>query len=206
MKPPASIYTHCDELEKLPEKHRLNWLRELERLNELLKKDATVLQVGSMDATRILCLLQKRPDLIMTGLEIDPDLAELSQKNIKASRANATIITGDITAPPVDIKKHQYVLCLNHTLGYISNEKSALQNMKKLGKEVIVSVYGENFTNTLAQKYFEILGLEIDELTPNHIKFKDFTSVKRFRRSELETWNGKIEETPLGYLCILQGL
>ncbi len=203
MKSPASIYTHCDELEKLPEKHRLNWLYEFDRLCDLLPKGATVLQVGSMDGSRILRFLKKRPDLRITGLEIDRELADVSRENIEASAMNAEIVTGDITAPPPTLKKYQHVLCLNHTLGYIPDQESALRNMRKLGDSVIVSVYGEKFTDALAHEYFSALGLEIDEIVPDLIKFKDFTSVKRYTRNDIEAWNGRIEETPLGYLCIL---
>lgn len=203
MKNPASIYTHCDELEKLPEGNRQNWLHELKRLSALIPSNATVLQIGSMDATRIMRLLEKRPDLKMTGIEIDGELADLARKNIQASGKRADIVTGDITKPPSELKRHNYVLCLNNTLGYIPDEDGALKHMRRLGDHVIISVYGEAFTDALAKQYFETLGLEIDRIEKNRIHFKDFSSVKRYTRREIEQWKGTIEETPIGYLCIL---
>lgn len=203
MKPPSSIYTHCDELEHLPELFRCNWLWELDRLAGILPEKATALQVGSMDGTRILRLLEKRPDVRITGLEIDAALAERARENLTSVSAKTSIVTGDILDPPADLQRSQYVLCLNNTLGYIADEPSALSQMKKLGARVIVSVYGEQCTDALAREYFLLLGLEIDHIENHHFIFKDFTSVKRYTREEVERWGGEITETPLGYLCTL---
>lgn len=77
------IYVHCDELEKLPERHRENWLREIALLKQTLLQDSTVLQVGCMDGTRILALLKECPDLRITGLDIDAALLQKAKRNFR---------------------------------------------------------------------------------------------------------------------------
>jgi hypothetical protein len=90
----------------------------------------------------------------------------------------------------------------NNTLGYISNQKKAIKEMKKLGKIIIISVYGEKFDNTLARAYFKSLNLEIEQIEGNLFIMKDFTTIKRYTKEEVKAWGGKIIETPIGYLCM----
>ncbi|EKD43737.1 MAG: hypothetical protein ACD_72C00152G0006 [uncultured bacterium] len=97
-----------------------------------------------------------------------------------------------------------YVICLNNTLGYIPEYDKAIKNMRKLGKTVIVSVYGEKFDNDLAREYFDSIKLEIDHIDGDKFVMKDFTTVKRFSKKEVESWSGEVIETPVGYFCILK--
>lgn len=202
MPEPKDVYVKCDILEDLPKPNRDNWLFEIELLSKELPQNANVLQVGSMDGTRIIKLLEARPDLILTGIEIEEPLVELAKKNISEANFNANFIHGDITNPP-DLSKFDYVICLNNTLGYIPDEQKAIDGMKKLGKKVIISVYGEKFDNDLAQAYFKTINLDIDHIDKNVIIMKDFTKVKRYTKEEVESWDCKITETPIGYFCIL---
>ena len=75
--------------------------------------------------------------------------------------------------------------------------------MKKLGKVVGISVYGERFSDDLARAYFESIKLEIDHIENDHFVMRDFSTVKRYSKKEVESWNGKITETPIGYFCVL---
>ena len=195
-------FLNCDVLENLPTLHAENYNFETEYLIQVLPAKAKVLQVGSMDGTRLLRLFEKRPDLILTGLEIEPALVVASRSLLKHHKVAATIIEGDITQPPA-LGQFDYVICLNHTSGYIPNQHQALAGMKKLGKHVIVSVYGENWTPELAQEYFTTLGLAIMNTTPTQFTLSDGSTIHRYTRKEIDAWGGKARATPLGYLVFL---
>jgi len=183
---------------------RDNYLYETKLLSEKLPKNSTLLQVGSMDGERAIRLLNVRPDLKITGLEIEEPLVKLAKQKVSKAGVNMEPIRGDITNPP-DLPKFDYVICLNNTLGYISSQQKALAGMRKLGKEVIVSVYGEKFTDDLARKYFEAIGLSINSIQDHTFLMEDFTAVKRYDRGTVESWGGDITETPVGYFCLFSG-
>lgn len=181
------IFERCDNVDALPELNRQNYLFETDWLVQHLKPNAKVLQVGSADGRRIVRVLRQRPDLRWTGLEIDEELVELARINVAEGGVNADIIHGDITNPP-GMAQNDVVVCLNHTLGYISDQEQALDEMRRLGESVVVSVFGETFDEQLAGQYFELLGL------------KNYSSVLRYARADVTQWGGRIHETPLGYL------
>jgi SAM-dependent methyltransferase len=139
-----------------------------------------------MDGLRIVRLLQQRPDLRLTGLEIEPELVERARQNVKAARVTAEIVIGDITRPS-ELPRFDWVLCLNHTLGYIPDEQRALQNMRRLGGTVVVSVYGQRFDEALARDYFGIIGLA------------DYRGVRRYKLADVRQWGGGVVQTPIGY-------
>jgi len=183
------IFVKCDELESLPEPNRRNYLFELERLGQILPKDSRVLQVGSMDGLRVIKLLQVRPDLTLTGLDIEPELVDLARRNVADANLAATFVLGDITAPPA-MPQFDWVICLNHTLGYIPDQDKAVHEMRRLGRHVAISVFGEKFNKQLARDYFSAIGLD------------DYGSVKRYTRRDIGAWGGQITETPIGYFVV----
>ncbi len=205
MPSPKDIYIHCDELEHLPPMCRKNWEEEIALLAKTLKQRATVLQVGCMDGTRILALFQARPDLQISGLDIDQPLLEKARENFQKANVTVALHHRDITDGNLQkaLGTFDDMLCLNNTLGYISDISGALKNMKRLGKRVIVSVYGEKFTDELAREYFSSIGLHLEGVKNNMFSLKDFVPVKRFTREEVQKWAQEIRETPLGYFCIL---
>lgn len=180
------IFVKCDELDGLPEPNRRNYLFELELLADRLPAAAKVLQVGSMDGMRAVRLLRRRPDLRFTGLEIEPELVELARTNLQAAGMEAEFVSGDITRPP-ELPGYDWVLCLNNTLGYIPDERRALENMRRLGARVVVSVYGQRFDDALARRYFGAIGLA------------DYGGVRRYKPSAVRGWGGGVTETPIGY-------
>lgn len=202
MPSPKDVYVNCDVLEDIPKPNRDNWLKEIDLLRLELPQNARILQVGSMDGTRAIRLLEARPDLKITGLEIEATLVELAKQKIATAGLHADFIHGDITDPPT-LPRFDYVICLNNTLGYIPEQEKAITGMKKLGKVVIISVYGEKFDDDLARAYFESIKLEIDRIENDNLIMKDFTTVKRYSKKEVESWSGKITETPIGYFCVL---
>lgn len=200
------VFVRCDELDLLPDAHKRNYLYELDWLEHELGRSSHVLQVGSMDGMRALRLLEVRPDVVITGLEIEPSLVEIARDTLSGQGKAATFIPGDITAPPLDIGTYDYVLCLNNTLGYITDTEKALSHMKRMGSTVIVSVYGEAFDDALASRYFDAIGLKVRRISGDTIVLDDFSSVTRFSKTTVESWNGdRLVETPIGYLTVLRG-
>ena len=203
MPSPDEVYVHCDELNKIPTVCRKNWETELRLLREKLPLNAHVLQVGSMDGTRMIALLDVRPDLQITGIEIERKLVEICRANLKQAQKMAECICGDITIPtPMEI--FDYVICLNNTLGYISEQENALKNMRSLGRNVIISVYGEQFSDALALAYFKSLDLTIDAINGKTFMLHDFGTVRTYSRADAESWHGNIVETPIGYFVELE--
>ena len=200
------IFVRCDELENLPSENRANYLFELEWLASELPRDCTVLQVGSMDGMRARRLLEVRPDLHITGLEIEDELVELSSKNVADHADHTSFVHGDITKPPAMLATYTYVICLNNTLGYIPDVNGAINQMTRLGKAVVISVYGEKFDDSLARRYFDSIGLTVREVSGDVVRLEDFSAVRRFPRASVEAWHGTaVVETPIGYLTTLPG-
>lgn len=186
MESAKDIFVRCDQLEGLPEPNRRNYLFELDLLEQRLPAGAKVLQVGSMDGTRAARLLKRRPDLKFTGLEIEPELVAMARQNVQAAGLEAEMVAGDITQPP-ELSRFDWVLCLNHTLGYIADEGRALENMRRLGNTVAVSVYGQRFDEELAGEYFRAIGLA------------DYSGVRRYKLADVRQWGGGVVQTPIGY-------
>jgi ubiquinone/menaquinone biosynthesis C-methylase UbiE len=203
MPKPKNVYVKCDDLESIPSLMRDNYLYETELLSKLLSQDSTVLQVGSMDGERAIRLLNIRPDLKMSGLEIEESLVNLAKEKTAKAGVVVSSILGDITVPP-DLPQFDYVICLNNTLGYIPQQQEALSGMRKMGNQILVSVYGEKFTDELARQYFESIGLTIKNIKGNTIEMNDFTTVLRYGRETVESWGSEVRETPAGYFCFLE--
>ena len=202
MPKPENVYINCDDLNNLPTLMRTNYLFESQLLTKLLPPKSRVLQVGSMDGKRAIRLLTDRPDLQLTGLEIEKPLVDAANTQVAEAGFKLESIHGDITNPP-KLPVFDDVICLNNTLGYISSWDKAIAGMKELGGKVVVSVYGENFSDALAEEYFSLLGLKIEQIQGNLFLMEDFTPVKRFSKREVETFSSKIVETPVGYFCIV---
>ncbi|HEY5153070.1 MAG TPA: class I SAM-dependent methyltransferase [Candidatus Saccharimonadales bacterium] len=197
------VYSKCDDLDNIPSGMRANYLREGELLSDMLPQNSSVLQVGSMDGERIIRLLKLRPDLQMTGLEIEEFFVKAANQKISKTGFKAEFIHGDITRPP-KLEDFDYVICLNNTLGYIPDQQKALDGMKQLGGKVIVSVYGERFTDRLAKRYFDSIGLGINDIQGDVFMMKDFTSIRRYRMQDVSKWSSDLIETPVGYFCVME--
>jgi SAM-dependent methyltransferase len=197
------VYIQCDELDNIPKLNKDNWLNEIDLLTKEFSLNAKILQVGCMDGTRIQALLKARPDLIITGLDIEDSMVNTCKKNFEMLGLKANFILGDITKP-IEVSDFDYVICLNNTLGYIDDQQKAIENMKKLGKIVIISVYGEKFDDELGKEYFKIINLEVEKIENNVFFMKDFVNVKRYIHEEVNKWGGEIIETPLGYFVIIK--
>ncbi len=55
-----------------------------------------VLEAGTGAGAGLLCLLQRVPEVLATGVELDDDMAELARRNLRSNGLDAEILTGDI--------------------------------------------------------------------------------------------------------------
>jgi tRNA1Val (adenine37-N6)-methyltransferase len=119
----------------------------------------TVLELGAGAGTASLCLAARVPGLLLTGVEIDPDLAALAARNAAANSADCNFVAADIFALPPELKRDFDQVLANppfHGEGQSSPDSAratalmdggALQDWLKLGLQRTVS--GGSFTAIL---------------------------------------------------------
>lgn len=195
----SDIFEKGDLIDNLPPLARANWLRECELVLAEINAAQTILQAGCTSGGRIIALKEKMHDIDITGLDFDPELIARA----KARLPNTRFILADIENPSLS-EKFGVVLCLDNMLGYLKDERKSIAEMKALAKEkLIVSVYGEKFSDQLAQDYFKSIGTGVKRIEGNLILTKEF-KVKRYAKKDLHALLGdcKITETPIGWFCV----
>ncbi|TDL76350.1 methyltransferase domain-containing protein [Palleronia sediminis] len=68
----------------------------------------SVLEIGCGVGTALLCLGARVPDLSLTGLELQPELAALARANAARNGIAAEIATGDLAALPAAMRARQF--------------------------------------------------------------------------------------------------
>lgn len=68
----------------------------------------TVLDAGLGTGAASLCLLARVPGCRVTGIELQPALAELARENARLNRAALEVVTGDLLAPPADLRARSF--------------------------------------------------------------------------------------------------
>lgn len=195
----SDIFERGDIIGGLPPLARDNWLCECElALEEILPGD-TVLQAGCTSGGRMIALKERRQGLDISGLDIDPVLLGRAGRRLPGAR----FILGDIGNPGLK-ERFDVVLCLDNMLGYLKDEKKALAEMKNLAKKkLIVSVYGDGFTDSVARDYFKSIGTAVERMEPGVIFTKEFR-VRRYSEKGILSLVGncKMTGTPLGWFCV----
>lgn len=195
----SDIFEKGDLIDNLPPLARRNWLRECELVLDEINPRQTILQAGCTSGGRIIALKEKMPDINIAGLDFDPELIARAKARLPDTR----FILANIETPNLT-EKFDVVLCLDNMLGYLKNESKAIAEMKALAKEkLVVSVYGEKFSDQLAQDYFKSIDTTVERIEGNVIFTKDLR-MKRYTRKEIFglLGNCKLTETPLGYFCV----
>lgn len=63
-----------------------------------------VLELGCGAGVASLCLGWRVPDLRLTGIEIQPDYADLARHNAATNNIPLSVVTGDLASPPSDVR------------------------------------------------------------------------------------------------------
>ena len=76
------------------------------------KSGQSAFELGAGVGTASLCLLARVPELTVTGIEIDPELAAVAQINATENSVEARFVTGDIFDLPAELKRDfDHVFC-----------------------------------------------------------------------------------------------
>lgn len=190
---PRTLFNMDKILDKLPAPNRQNWYFETDFLIDYIKPNSKVLQIGSCDGIRIDYLANKRKDWKFIGLEIDPKLSKEANKRLKKYNGRAKSVMGDARKIPLKKKSFDYVICLNNTLGYIPDDKTVIQELKRVtkpGGKIIISVYGTDWNNRMAKNYFKTLLVKKIRITGNKFLI-DGLKMKRYSRKDVTNLLGK---------------
>ena len=69
---------------------------------------AQVLELGCGVGVASLCLAARVPDLVLTGVELQPDYAALARRNAAENHANLTVLEADLAALPADLRAQSF--------------------------------------------------------------------------------------------------
>jgi tRNA1(Val) A37 N6-methylase TrmN6 len=72
------------------------------------KPGETVLDAGLGTGAASLCLLARVPGCHVTGIELQPELAELAASNAALNAVELDVVTGDLLAPPPDLRARSF--------------------------------------------------------------------------------------------------
>lgn len=68
----------------------------------------TVLDLGCGVGVASLCLNARVPGLMLTGVEVQPEYAELARRNAAENKADMSVITADLTRLPADLRARSF--------------------------------------------------------------------------------------------------
>ncbi len=72
------------------------------------KPGDTVLEMGCGVGVAMLCLGQRVPDCKLTGLELQPEYADLARQNAEANDISAKILSGDLMQMPPELREQNF--------------------------------------------------------------------------------------------------
>jgi tRNA1(Val) A37 N6-methylase TrmN6 len=72
------------------------------------KPGQSVLELGCGVGTAVLCLGRRVPGLTLTGVEVQPDYADLARANAQANDLPLQVITADLRALPADLRQRRF--------------------------------------------------------------------------------------------------
>lgn len=73
-----------------------------------VRSGETVLELGCGSGVAMLCLLARVPEAVVTGLERDPEAAELARANVLSNGVAADIVTGDLSEMPAELRETSF--------------------------------------------------------------------------------------------------
>lgn len=72
------------------------------------KAGQSVLELGCGVGVASLCLAARVPGLVLTGVEIQPDYAELARRNAADAEAALEVVTADLTTLPAELRQRRF--------------------------------------------------------------------------------------------------
>jgi tRNA1(Val) A37 N6-methylase TrmN6 len=72
------------------------------------KQGQSVLELGCGVGVATLCLAVRVPDLVLTGVELQPDYADLARRNSAAAGVPVAVVTADLAHLPADLRQRQF--------------------------------------------------------------------------------------------------
>ena len=72
------------------------------------KPGQSVLELGCGAGVASLCLAMRVPDLVLTGVELQPDYADLARRNGDAADVPFEVVTADLTQLPATLRQRQF--------------------------------------------------------------------------------------------------
>lgn len=72
------------------------------------KTGDTILELGCGVGTASLCLAARVAGLALTGVELQPDYADLARRNGADNRVDFTVVTADLARLPLDLRQKQF--------------------------------------------------------------------------------------------------
>ncbi|MGV8140983.1 MAG: class I SAM-dependent methyltransferase [Candidatus Woesearchaeota archaeon] len=177
------------------------WFREEKKyLQDNVRKDSTVLEVGCGNGRSINDLLLNTQKI--TGVDYDPKAVADAKKYFNKYK-DIKIIEADATDLPFKKESFDYVICMTTFANFADKKYLALEEMKRVLKNdgrIIISVFSEDAFDERI-KVYKASGVKIKKITGTTVTFDEELKAnvsEQFSRQELESIlskvNLKIEE------------
>ena len=85
----------------------------------------TVLELGCGVGTAALCLAARVSGISVTGVEVQPEYADLARRNVRDNRADIAVVEADLAALPADLRQRQYS-CVIMNPPYFERQKGTV--------------------------------------------------------------------------------
>jgi tRNA1(Val) A37 N6-methylase TrmN6 len=87
-----------------------------------------ILELGCGVGVASLCLGTRVPGLILTGLELQPEYAELARRNANENAVPLTVMTGDLARPPAALRQQHFDYVLANPPYFPAGQGTAARN------------------------------------------------------------------------------
>jgi ubiquinone/menaquinone biosynthesis C-methylase UbiE len=201
-----------DVLDGQPESFKKWFSRERYFLQENIKKDSKVLEVGCGAGRSISDISSVTQNIV--GIDHDEKAIDEAKENFK-QYPSIKLLVANATELPFDNECFDFVICMTTFVNFAHKKYAALEEMKRVLKKngkIIISVYSEKALSDRMQNYKKI-GLKIKSVRQGTVifdeNFKDNVS-EQFSETELRNIFSKVdlrieklEKVEVAYLIVL---
>ncbi len=114
-----------------------------------------VLELGCGVGTASLCLGARVPGVDLTGLELQPDYADLARQNAHENQLALRVLTGDLTSMPSELRERQFHHVIANPPYYQRQAGTAAQDQGReiaLGGETPLAIWVQSAAKRAAPK------------------------------------------------------